>query len=120
MIENLPSYVSWIFAFTTLVTVTLYLYAVRGVSRQSAFLTGAVLAVLLGLHAILAVNDFYIARVNPPRFPLAVVPTTVILLMLFFASARQGVPVSTLRVLTLLSVVRVLVELVLLWLYHHG
>jgi hypothetical protein len=39
---------------------------------------------------------------------------------LYFATARKGNSVKSLRALTLLSTVRVPVELVLLWLYQHG
>lgn len=119
MIENLPPYVTWVFSLTTVATVVIYLYAVRASPRRRLF-TAAVLAALLGLHAALALDGFYLAKTTPPRFPLAPLPTTVILLILFFAPARRGGPPKTLRALTLLSVVRVPVELVLLWLYQHG
>jgi hypothetical protein len=119
MIESLPPYVTWVFALTTVSTVIIYLYAVRTASRQS-FLTAAVLAILLGVHAALALNGFYFANTNPPRFPLAPFPTITILLILYFACSREGRSVKSLQILTLLSVVRVPVELVLLWLYRHG
>jgi hypothetical protein len=84
------------------------------------FLTATVLAVLLGLHAALALNGFYLVNTAPPRFPLAPFPTIIILLILFFAFSREGVSVKSLQILTLLSIVRVPVEVVLLWLYQHG
>lgn len=120
MIESLPPYVTWFFSVTAVSTAILYLYAVRAAPRRRVLLTAAVLAALLGLHAALALNGFYLAKTDPPRFPLAPLPTTVILLILFFAPARRGEPPKTLRALTLLSVVRVPVEVVLLWLYQHG
>ncbi|HZI20693.1 MAG TPA: hypothetical protein VEY09_19145 [Pyrinomonadaceae bacterium] len=120
MVESLPPYVAWVFALTTVSTVIIYLYAVRAASRHKSFLTAAVLVILLGMHAALASNGFYLANTNPPRFPLAPLPTIIILLILFFAFSREGTSDKSLKILTLLSVVRVPVELVLLWLYRHG
>ena len=122
MIENLPAYVTWIFALTTVSTVIFYLYALWETVRQKAsiFLTATVLIVLLGLHATLAFNGFYLANTIPPRFPLAPFPSIIALLILFFVFARKGISVESLQVLTLLSIVRVPVELVLLWLYQQG
>jgi len=122
MIENFSAYVTWIFALATVSAVIVYLCAVWEASREKVFLflTAAILAVLLGLHATLALKGFYLVNTSPPRFPLAPFPAIVILLILFFASARDGASVKSLQLLTLLSVVRVPVEVVLLWLYQHG
>jgi len=120
MVESLPPYVTWVFALTTVATVVIYLYAVREASGRKVLLTATVVVVLLGLHAALALNGFYLAKTTPPRFPLAPFPTIVVLLILFFAFSREGASVKSLRALTLLSTVRVPVELVLLWLYQHG
>lgn len=120
MIENLPPYVTWAFALTTGATVVVYLRAVRAASPRMVLPTAAALAVLLGLHAALALSGFYLARTTPPRFPLAPFPSIVVLLLLFFAAARRELPARSLQLLTLLSTLRVPVELVLLWLYQHG
>ena len=123
MIENLPAYITWIFVLTTAAAVVFYLYAVWEAARQKIFLflTASVLAVLLGLHAILAFNGFYLANTTPPRFPLGPFPTIFILLILFFAfTAQKGISVKSLQLLTVLSILRGPVELVLLWLYQHG
>ena len=119
MIENLPPYVTWIFTLTTASAVIVYLHAVQAASR-GVFLTATVLALLLGVHGALAFNGFYLTGTNPPRFPLAPFPTIILLLVLYFATTRKGNSVKSLRALTLLSTVRVPVELVLLWLYQHG
>jgi hypothetical protein len=107
MIENLPAYITWIFALTTIATVVFYLYAVWEAARQKVFLflTAGVLFILLALHAALAFNGFYLANTNPPRFPLAPFPTILILLLLFFVfTARKGISVKSLQLLTVLSV----------------
>ncbi|HEX8286775.1 MAG TPA: hypothetical protein VF556_02195 [Pyrinomonadaceae bacterium] len=123
MIENLAAFIPWIFALTTFLTVIFYLFAVWEAARKKSFLflTAGVLAALLGLHAALAFSGFYLANTIPPRFPLAPLPTTIILLILFFAfTARKGISIKTLQILTLLSIIRVPVEFVLLWLYKAG
>lgn len=123
MIENLPIYITWLFALTTIVTVVFYLYAVweNGRRKNSLLITAGVLVSLLGLHAALAYNGFYLVKTMPPRFGLGPFPTTVILLILFYVfTTRTGVSDKSLRILTLLSVIRVPVEFVLLWLSNEG
>ena len=122
MIENLSAYITWFFALITVLTVIFYLYAVWETGRQKVFLftTASVLVFLLGLYAALAFNGFYLVKTVPPRFFLGLFPTTVILLVLFFALARKNIPVKSLQILTLLSVIRVPVEISLLWLYQEG
>ena len=122
MTDNLPTYVSWVFAATTFATVILYLFAVRVTGRgtTSPVLTAIALAVLLVLHAFLASGGFYLANTMPPRFSLGPVPTISVLLILYFAFARKGVQVRSLQILTLLSIIRVPVEFLLLELYRHG
>ena len=122
MIENIPAYITWFFALVTVSTVIFYLYAVWETGRQKIFLltTAGVLIFLLGLHAALAYNGFYLVKTMPPRFALSLFPTTVILLILFYVFAREGVSVKSLQILTLLSVIRVPVEIILLWVYKEG
>jgi hypothetical protein len=120
MIETLPPYVAWAFALTTLAAIAIYLSALRATPGRRVFLTGAILTALLLLHGALALNGFYLPNASPPRFPLAPFPTIAVLLTLFFARAPGEVSNATLRRLTLLSAVRVPVELVLLWLFEHG
>lgn len=121
MIENLPAYVTWIFALTTFATFIFYLYAVWEAFHQKVFLflTASVLVILLVLHASLAFDGFYLGNTNSPRFPLAPFPAIAILLILFFVFGRYRIPVKSLQFLTVLSVVRVPVEIVLLWLYQY-
>lgn len=122
MIENLPVYITWLFALTTIATVIFYLYAVWETGRQKVFLltTAGVLILMLGLQAALAYNGFYLVKTMPPRFLFGPVPTIVVLLILFYVFTRKGVSVRSLQILTLLSVIRVPVEIVLLWLHREG
>lgn len=122
MIENLPTYISWTFVLTTAASVIFYLFSIQQTKQRKTHfvLVAIVLIVLLVLQAILAFNGFYFANTIPPRFPLAPLPTIIILLVLFFAFGRKDVSAESLRILLLLSVVRVPVEFVLLWLYQSG
>lgn len=120
MIENLPFYVTWIFALTTFLAVIFYLFAIWKTEpvKSRFLLTVSVLIFLVAVQSALAFNGFYLAKTTPPRFPLAPFPTIVILLTLFFLFSRQAASAKSLQILTLLSVVRVPVEIVLLWLYQ--
>ena len=123
MIGNLPTFITWVFILTTTATVGFYLYAVWENGRRTIALltTAAILTALLAVHAALACNGFYFVKTMPPRFALAPFPSIVILLIVFRAfTTRIGVSNKSLRILTLLSVIRVPVELVLLWLFQAG
>ena len=123
MIENLPSYVSWTFIVTTFLTVGFFLYAAHQTNSSKNFplILAAALAILMALHAALAVRGFYlVTNITPPRFPLAPVPTIIILLTSFILLAKNSFTPSMLKALTLLPVVRILVEIVLFWLYQNG
>jgi hypothetical protein len=122
MLENLPAYISPIFILTTFATIGFLLFAVRQTRPSKTFFISlaATLIVLLVVHAILSLNGFYLVNTTPPRFPLGPVPTILILLVLFFNFGRNLETKSFLQILTLLHIVRVPVELVLLWLYQNG
>ena len=122
MIENLPGYINWSFAIVAILTVIFYLYAVWETGRQKIFLlrTTGVMLFLLVLHAVLAFNGFYLVKTIPPRFFLGLFPTIVILLFLFYFPAGKAVTNKTLQILTLLSVIRVFIEIILWWLSKEG
>lgn len=121
MIENLSAYIIWSFALVTILTVGFYLCAVWKTGQKTfLLLTTGVLVFLLATHAALAFNGFYLIKTIPPRFFLGLFPTIIILLFLYFAFARRDISVKSLQILTLLSVVRVPVEIILLSLYRQG
>jgi hypothetical protein len=122
MIENLPFYVSLIFAVTTIVTIGFFLLVVRQTDANRAFVATVSLALisLLILHAFLAASGFYlVTNTLPPRFILAPLPTTLILLVLVFIFARKPFSPAALQTLTLLHIIRVPVELCLHWLFQY-
>lgn len=123
MIENLPGYISWIFALTTFVTIGFFMLAARQTPSSRAFVPAlsVTFLILLAVHALLSLNGFYlITSILPPRFMLGPVPSTLILLILVFVFARKPISISALRTLTLLHIIRVPVELCLLWLFQNG
>lgn len=83
-------------------------------------ITTGVLVLLLAVHAILADSGFYLVKTMPPRFALGPMSITAILLIAFYAFAERDVSDKSLRILTVLSVIRVPVEIVLLWLFQAG
>lgn len=124
MIENLPGYVSIIFILTTFLTIGFLLYAVK----QSVFDTipAKILVFLLAFwtifQAILAINGFYQnTQAFPPRIVLFGVLPALLLIITYFIFFRENfIEKLLLRALTLLSVIRIPVEMVLLWLFQGG
>lgn len=115
--ENLPIYIPAVFIATTLLTLLLFYNAVK---RSKTVLI--LLATWLILQAGIGLSGFYaVTNTTPPRlfFVLAPVLLTVVVLL----SSPKGknfldnMPIDK---LILISVVRVPVEYVLLWLYQAG
>jgi hypothetical protein len=123
MIENLPGYVSIIFILTTFLTIGFLLNAVK----QSVFDTmpAKILIFLLAFwtifQAILALNGFYQTHSFPPRLILfGVLPALLLIITYFIFFRTNFVEKLPLKLLTLLSIIRIPVELVLLWLFQGG
>lgn len=128
MLSNLPTYIEITFGLTTLLTLWLVYRALRHAdserTRNQAPLIGVVLMGWLLLQAGLSLAGVYApnaALAGPPRIVLfGILPTvlTVVLLMTTTAGRRftDSLP---LQALTYLNVVRVPVEVVLLWLFLH-
>ena len=122
MIENLPGYVSITFILTTFITVGFLLYAVK----QTVFetLPAKILIFLLAFWiiftAILALNGFYLDNESfPPRVvAFGVAPAILVIVVYFIFFRTSFVEKLPLQTLTLLSVIRIPVEIVLMWLYH--
>ena len=123
MLENLPGYVSITFILTTFLTIGFLLTAVK----QSVFDTipAKVLIFLLAFwtifQAMLALNGFYQNNAFPPRLVIFGVLPALWLILCYFVFFRQNfIEKLPLQTLTLLSVIRFPVELVLLWLFQGG
>ena len=124
MIEGLPAYISPFFIATTFVTVGFLFYAVKtaGANTLPGHLLLFLVSFWLVFQAVLALNGFYEnTTAFPPRiFLFAAFPgllTSILYLLFFRRSLIEKLPLA---VLTLLHVIRVPVELTLLWLYQAG
>ncbi len=123
MIENLPGYISITFILTTFLTVGFLLYAVK----QTVFdtLPAKILIFLLSFwvlfQAILALNGFYQnTDVFPPRvFVFGAFPALLLIIVYFIFFRQNFIEKLPLKVLTLLSIIRIPVEIVLLWLFQN-
>lgn len=123
MIENLPNYISLIFAVTTFVTIGIFILAARqtGASREFVPVLSLALLILLVIHAAASLSGFFlVTNTTPPRFVLAPLPTILIFLAIVFFFARNSFSITALQTLTVLHVIRVAVELCLLLLYQNG
>jgi hypothetical protein len=124
MIENLPGYVSVTFILTTFFTVGIFLYALK----QAAFSSTAakilifLLPFWLFFQAILALGGFYTATdALPPRLPFfGLFPTFLLIIALFIFARKNFIDRLPLKALTIIHVVRIPVEMVLLWLFQAG
>jgi hypothetical protein len=123
MIENVPGFVSIFFILTTFLTVGFLLNAVK----QTVFetLPAKILIFLLSfwlfLQAFLAINGFHQnAQTFPPRVVLfGVFPALLLIIAYFIFFRRNFIERLPLKVLTMLHVIRIPVEIVLLWLFQN-
>jgi hypothetical protein len=123
MIENLPGYISITFILTTFLTVGFLLVAVK----QTVFETipAKILIFLLSFwiffQAILALNGFHqVTEAFPPRFvAFGVFPALLLIIVYFVFYRKTFIEPLPFKVLTLLSIIRIPVELVLLWLFQN-
>ncbi|MBA2334244.1 MAG: hypothetical protein H0V90_04835 [Blastocatellia bacterium] len=122
--ENLPGYVSITFILTTFLTVGFLIYAIRQKifdTLPSKILT-ALIAFWLIFQATLALGGFYQRMdVVPPRvFAFGVLPAIVLIALFFILFRKNFIERLPLKTLTLLHVIRIPVEIVLLWLFQNG
>ncbi len=118
MTEN-PQFISIVFILTTFLTVGFLFYAIR----QTVFDTTAAKVVFflvpfwLFFQSMLSLGGFYRTSTVPPRLPVfAVFPALLLIISLFIFARKSFIAPLPLKVLTLLHVIRIPVELVLLWL----
>ncbi len=123
MIENIPSYVSITFILTTFLTVGFLLHAVKRTIFETipAKILIFLLAFWILFQAVLALSGFHQnTQTFPPRVILFGVLPTLLLIIAYFIFFRQNfIEKLPLKTLTLLSVIRFPVEMVLLWLFQN-
>ena len=115
--ENLPLYISIIFVFTTCLTVFIF-YKAANYSKPAL----GIILIWLIVQSILGLRGFYkITDTLPPRFFMLIAPPPLFIAVLFFTtSGRKFLENLNTKYLTLLHTIRVLVELVLFWLFVHN
>jgi hypothetical protein len=120
MLANLPFYVPLLFIFTTLLTLIFFISAVaKNNSTKTVITVFIIICVWLGIHTALALNNFYtVTNTIPPRFFLLVGPPLLVIIILFVTKGgREFIDSLSLKILTQLHVVRIFVEIILLWLF---
>jgi hypothetical protein len=112
--EDLPVYISIIFALITILAVFLFYKA-----ANSSKPTLIILSAWLILQAIISLTGFYtIAKTIPPRFILLVLPPIIFILLLFFTTnGRKYLDKLNTKTLTIFHIIRIPVELVLFCLF---
>ena len=115
MLPDLPLYVNVIFIATVLLTWWLF---ARVMKSRTALMISLLWLLMTG---ILAYRGFYqdVSTV-PPKFIFAVAPPAIAILVLFLSpSGRKFIDSLDIKSLTIISIVRIPVELVLYWLSIH-
>lgn len=114
--ENLPHYVSIIFVLTTCLTLFIFFKAANDLKPALR-----ILLIWLVAQSILGLTGFYkVTDTLPPRFFMLVAPPFLLIAVLFFTSSgKKFIDNLKTEYLTLLHTTRVLVELVLFWLFLH-
>lgn len=120
MLNDLPLYVPVIFGLTTLATLLFFHWILlnSAYKKQANFITGG-LVIWIILQSIISRTLFYVTNLDrlPPRFVLAILPTLVLILALFFTErGRKFIDSLPLKNITYLNIVRIPVEICLYWL----
>ncbi len=122
--EDVPIYVSLGFILTTFLTVGIFLYAAKrgAFGSQTTKILSFLVPFWLVLQAVLAIFGFYTKTdALPPRLPIfAILPALLTIFALFIFARKNFVERLPLKALTMLHVIRIPVELVLLWLFQAG
>jgi hypothetical protein len=124
VIENLPGYVSVIFILTTFLTVGIFLYAVKrgGFNSTAAKILSFLIPFWLIFQASAALTGFYLKTDSlPPLLPFFAILPALLLIITFFIFARKDfISRLPLKILTILHIIRIPVEVILLWLFQAG
>ena len=122
--ESLPGYVSIVFILTTFAAVAFLLRSLKvaGLQRLPSKILLFLLPLWIIFQAVLAIGGFYQDESSvPPRlFLFGVLPALLLIISYFLFFRSSFIERLPLRLLTLVHVVRIPVELVLLWLFFGG
>jgi hypothetical protein len=124
MMEGVPSYVLIVFVLTTIAAIGILFQAVklRAANSPGAKLLFFAVSFWFILQGILGIGGFFRnAGSFPPRvFSVGVLPAILFIAVLFIFFRRDLIERLSLKTLTLLHLIRVPVEIVLLWLFQAG
>ncbi len=122
--ESVPSYVSILFILTTFAAVAFLIQAVKtvGVRKVSPQILIFLLPLWIFFQAVISMGGFYQdATALPPRIVLFGVLPALLTIGAYFVFFRESfIDKIPLRLLTMLHIVRIPVEIVLLWLFQNG
>ncbi|MEM9856825.1 MAG: hypothetical protein AAF843_05700 [Bacteroidota bacterium] len=116
MIENLPVWIAWLFGITVILTLWLYWLANLKSGKLIFFITIGSM-----IHSILAFQGFYADfSTMPPRFIFVLLPSTLIIIYGLLPKVRRRVMQGRdLHLSPFVHLVRVPVEMVLVFLFYH-
>jgi hypothetical protein len=122
VLTSVPLFVTIVFIITVIITAFYLLKAITGSYKKQRkkipLWIIPLIVIWLCVQSILAYKKFYVDTHTPPRFILAVFPMVICILILFITKAGKkfidNLPLST---ITYVHVVRILVEIVLYWLF---
>ena len=125
MLENLPNFISIIFAITTVVTLLLFYWTTKNSSseniRNKSKLILFGLTIWLIIQAVLTLKKVYNSETNliPPKIIIfGIAPTILTIILLFITKkGREFIDSLDLAKITYINIVRVPVEIVLFWLF---
>ena len=127
MTENLPTYIPVVFALTTMVTLILFYLAIKFSPEENtarkANTAAVMMTIWLSVQAAITWLGIYHADLMalPPRIMLfGVLPALLVIVAMFAThSGRQFIDSLSLKHIHWLHIVRIPVEIVLLWLFLH-
>ena len=125
MLPNLPYYIALVFGLTTIATLFLFVNAIKNATtaktQQQSTLIFAGLTAWLIVQSALSLSRIYSADTDafPPKIMLFGILPTIFTILLLFATPKGRAFIDSLPIknLTYLNIVRVPVEIVLLWLF---
>ncbi|TPG45348.1 hypothetical protein [Flavobacterium pectinovorum] len=114
--DTLPLYISLVFGITLLTSIVLFYKA-----SYSSKIVLAVLFFWIIVQSFISNFGFYKSENTiPPRFALLLFPPLTLIVILFITKKGKAfIDALNIKTLTLLHVIRIPVELVLLWLFMH-
>lgn len=112
--ENLPVYISIVFILTLILTGWFFY---KATNHSKVFIIITILWLIV--QTAIALSGFYTdTKGIPPHFILSTLPPVIIIILLFFTKkGKLFLDSLDIKMLTLLHIIRIPIELVLLWLF---